>query len=75
MHLSIWLILWICIDMLFFSMSVCNTCAMTDSNPENNVCKVRLRPVSQSASVGREKVRTRITRPLVYDNPFDGSKP
>lgn len=71
---KIWLILWnlwIDPDMLFFSMSVCNICAMAENNPG----RVRPKHVSQTASVQRERVTTRTARPRVYDNSFDGSQP
>lgn len=54
-HLHIWVVLWICTDMLFFSRSVCNTGAMIDKTRENNSSRVRLGRGSQTVLVRREK--------------------
>ena len=38
---------------------------------ENKIGQIRLRRVSQTASVRRERAATRTTRPRVVDNSFD----
>lgn len=68
-------ILWICTNMIFIYVSICNACAMTDNYTENNSDRVRLGRVSQTALVQRERVAVRTTRPQVNDNSFNGSQP
>lgn len=72
---KIWQILWICTDMLFIFVSVCNAGAMADNYTKNNLGRVMLGCVSQTASVWRERPETMIMRPHVNDNSFDGSQP
>lgn len=60
--IKIWLILWnlwICPDMLFFSMFVCNACVRAEDNPD----RTRLDIVSQITLVQREKAAAWTTRP------------
>lgn len=59
---------WTYLDMLFIYVCVYNTCVMA----KNNTSWIRLRHVSQTATVRREKATARTTRPRVADDSFDG---
>lgn len=53
-----------CLDMLFFSVCVSNTCATA----ENNTSRIRLGRVFQIVSVRCQRVAARTTRSQVDDN-------